>query len=183
MINSDKNQVWNINECAVFCKSADEWGCFGNMSGGFPFTDPETSLSWKNSEAWYQAQKFPDNLEIREKIRNAVNGYIAKKVAYEYKDKVRSDWFEINYKIMKKAIELKAQNNNFKMMLIKSANKNIVELSYRDNYYGAKPSGNTLVGANVLGQLLMLVRSDILNNENNENLNKPRGMMAALRGE
>lgn len=160
---SKVKRVWNADgKAVVFCKARDAFGALGNMSGGYAFVDPATGLRWSSSEAWYQAQRFPHLPELQEEIRLAGNGFMAKKVAHARVKDSRSDWLEVNIEMMMRAIRLKASNARFVEELLATDLRDIVELSVKDDFWGARPQGNgTLVGANVLGQLLMLLRAEL----------------------
>ena len=56
-----------------------------------------------------------------------------------------------------------AQNwRSFSKLLLETEDCPLVEESRRDSFWGAKPAlGNTLVGMNVLGRLLMELREDV----------------------
>ncbi|MBS7671606.1 NADAR family protein [Croceicoccus gelatinilyticus] len=172
-------RVWDGKGNAVFCKAKDAWGSYGNMAGGYAFVDPATGLTWKSSEAWYQAQRFGHLPALQEEIRDAANGFVAKKVAHARVKESRSDWLDVNVELMARAIELKCTNTRFAAELLASGEMEIVELSMRDAFWGAKPMGNgSLKGANVLGQLLMQQRAKLAATA------KPKrgGMLGALAG-
>lgn len=174
---SKESRVWNADgKAAVFCRSRDPFGGLGNMAGGFGFTDPETGLSWSSSEAWYQAQRFPHLPELQEEIRLAGNGFMAKKVAHARVKESRRDWLEVNIEMMARAIALKASSPRFVDELLSTGTRDIVELSARDAFWGAKPQNDgTLVGTNVLGQLLMQLRSRLTGGKE-----RPKGMLGLL---
>lgn len=70
-----------------------------------------------------------------------------------------SDWNTRKLGVMKTALMEKfTQNENLKKMLLGTGNAYIVENSPRDDYWGVGKDGN---GKNMLGTLLMEVRSDI----------------------
>lgn len=164
MIEVSKNaRRWNADgKAAVFCKARDAFGCFGNMAGGYGFTDPATGLRWSSSEAWYQAQRFVHLPELQEEIRLAGNGFLAKKVAHARVKESRADWLAVNVDLMMAALRLKASNTRFVGELLSTGDRDIVELSGKDDFWGARPQqDNTLLGVNVLGQLLMLLRAEL----------------------
>lgn len=188
MLNADKSQTWAAKSDArnaVFCKAADPFGGFGNMAGGYGFTDPETGLQWKNSEAWYQAQRYIGRPDLQEQIRAQANGWLAKKKAYEFIAETRDDWFDVNVEVMAKAIGLKSSNAAFAKLLFAAEGMQIIELSTRDNFWGARPgAAGVLTGANMLGQLLM-ARLEKMIAERNAAGGKKKpsgGMLDMLRG-
>lgn len=175
-INTEKSSTWTRANSAVFSKAREAWGAFGNMSGGYPFVDPETNLRWSSSEAWYQAQRFPHLPALQEEIRAASNGFLAKKVAHARAKESRKDWLDVNVEIMLQAIQLKATNQQFVKELLASGEMNIVEYSAHDSFWGAKGQ-NILTGANVLGQLLMLLRESLADDQGPP---KSKGMLGLL---
>lgn len=160
---SKDSRLWNQDgQAAVFSKAKHRWGKLGNMAGGMPFTDPATGLRWTSSEAWYQAQRYPHLSQLQEDIRRAGNGFLAKQVAHERVGESRADWLEVNVEMMWQALLLKATNDAFRAELLATGDRPIVEYSARDAFWGARPQGDgTLRGANVLGQLLMLLRAKL----------------------
>lgn len=178
MIEVSKNaRRWNADgRAAVFCKARDAFGCFGNMAGGYGFTDPATGLRWSSSEAWYQAQRFPHLPELQEEIRLAGNGFLAKKIAHARVKESRADWLAVNVELMLAALRLKATNRRFAEELLSTGDRDIVEFSGRDDFWGARPQqNNTLMGVNMLGQLLMLLRAELGGGKP-----RKRGMAATL---
>ena len=160
---SNKSRLWSQDgRAAVFCKARDPLGILGNMAGGAPFVDPATGLRWSSSEAWYQAQRFPHLPELQEEIRLAGNGFLAKRHAHAHVGESRTDWLEVNVEMMWEALLLKSTNRRFVDELLSTDDREIVELSMRDAFWGAKPQGDgTYRGANVLGQLLMQLRAQL----------------------
>lgn len=178
MISRDE-RVWVSNGNAVFCKAKDAFGSYGNMAGGYGFTDPSTGLAWKSSEAWYQAQRFEHLPALQEEIRGASNGFVAKQIAHARVKESRPDWLDVNVGLMARAIELKSTNARFAAELVASGTMEIVELSMRDAFWGAKPMGDgRLKGANVLGQLLMQRRAAMVQ----ANPARRPGILGALAG-
>lgn len=178
-INRDA-RVWLKEGSAVFCRAKDAWGSYGNMAGGYPFTDPATGLTWTNSEAWYQAQRFEHLPSLQEEIRAGANGFVAKKVAHARVREGRADWLQVNLAIMARALELKCTNARFAAELLASGERDIVELSARDAFWGARPdTPGQLRGVNALGQLLMQQRARL---RAVSAPRQPMGLAAALSG-
>ena len=164
---AETKQRWDGRCAAAFGKVKEQWGRLSNMANGMGFTDPATGLAWKSSEAWYQAQRFPALADHREAIRNAGHAFLAKQVAYERIAESRDDWQKqdganpLNVAMMARALALKATTPGMIDALRETGDRPIVEKSWRDGYWGARPEGSDLVGANVLGQLLMRLRDQL----------------------
>lgn len=78
-------------------------------------------------------------------------------VITEYKDvKMRSDWDEIKDDVMYKALMAKfTQNKKLRELLLNTGDREIIEASPRDSYWGW---GKDKTGLNMLGKTLMKVR-------------------------
>lgn len=148
--------------CAVFCKTREAFGVFSNMAAGMPLVVDGTP--WRSSEALYQACRLPTHPALQSRIAMALNGMAAKEVAHSALALTRADWETARVHCMRWVLRLKAQQHpgTFVAALLESGDRPIVELSMRDDFWGAGPGpGNTLVGRNVLGRLLMQVRAEI----------------------
>ena len=157
-----KNQirVYSVSNSIVFFKTREKYGEFSNMTPGFVI--PVEDYLFKSSEALFQTCKFPYSPEIQFEIYDQVNGFSAKKVAQAHKDLIRKDWFEVNIKVMKWVLEMKAYSSSyFRELLVSTGDVSIVEKSFKDSFWGAQPQGGNLVGVNALGRLLMGVRRDL----------------------
>ena len=142
---------------------------------------------WYTSEAYYQAQKYMgknasnENKEFAKLIQKADTGSAAfslgslKYPAYpmyidgvnvntiikKYKPLVveRPDWYDVNNKIMLRAIYEKfIQNNDLLKYLINTGDKKLVEYSHRDYYWGTYWDKK---GKNMLGKYLIKLRECI----------------------
>lgn len=151
---------YHIDEVSYFHKSSEEWGEFGNMTGGFRFRiTPDILIP--STENLYQAMRFTDYPEIQQAIIETKSGFACKLVAKKYRQNfTRPDFEDIKIDIMKWCLQLKLLNHlhTFGNSLLLTGTRDIVERSSKDNWWGAKVVDNTLVGVNVLGQLLMEVR-------------------------
>lgn len=119
------------------------------------------NISFSSSEAIYQSLKFPDSIEIQRKISAERSPMTAKRIAQCYSWKIRPDWENRKVCAMRIALRIKAlQSKVFYELLLSTKEKEIVEISRKDNYWGAYLKGDVLVGMNVLGRLLMEVRGE-----------------------
>lgn len=96
-------------------------------------------------------------MEINKKNSN-IGEMNPKIVEYNYV-KMRSDWDTIKNNIIKKGLMAKfSQNELLKSKLLSTENKNIIQDSPYDSYWGIGRDKN---GQNMLGKLLMEIRSEL----------------------
>lgn len=145
------------SEPVYFYHSDQPWGELSNFSRHSVFID---GLIWPTTEHYYQAHKFTHQ-EHQEKIRCAATPMLAKTLAYQLLDKFgRADWVGIRENIMLSALRAKfAQHPDLATRLLSSGNRQLVELTTNDEYWGDPGDGS---GQNRLGQLLMKVRSELM---------------------
>lgn len=153
--------------CISFRKTKETYGAFSNMAGGYPIQ--YKGVVAKTSEALYQACRFPDHPEIREAILNESSPMAAKFVAKKHLEKTRVGWDSLyRVSIMRWAVSLKILQHldTFGVLLLSTEDKPIVEDvgNRNDMFWGAKIQDGIFVGENVLGRLLMALRSDMINN-------------------
>jgi hypothetical protein len=123
------------------------------------------AIEWKGklymtSEHVYHSEKYEDE-KMKEQIRNCRSAHEALKLAEANKDKCRGDWNEIKLKVMKEILRVKVQQHPYvKKKLIESGDKELIEDSWRDSYWGW---GSNKDGENHLGKLWMEVREEINN--------------------
>lgn len=153
---------YDRDACAVFCKTREAFGVFSNMAAGMPLVVDGTP--WRSSEALYQACRLPAHPALQSRIAMALNGMAAKELAHSALPLTRADWATARVHCMRWVLRLKAQQHpdSFGAALLESGDRPIVEFSIRDEFWGAGPGpGNSLVGCNVLGRLLMQVRAEV----------------------
>ena len=88
----------------------------------------------------------------------------AKMKGKPYREESRPDWFQVRVKIMRWCLRVKlAQHwSRFGELLLQTDDRQIVEESHKDDFWGAKPvDRETLVGTNALGRLLMELREEL----------------------
>lgn len=131
----------------------------------YPFSNFSSfMLEWKGqlymtSEHAYQTEKFTDP-EIIQQIKEARSAHDAFKIAREHGDIVRPDWLNVRVQVMEEIIKAKiAQHSYVKQKLIESGNREIVEDSWRDDFWGWGPNKD---GQNQLGKIWMKLRSELI---------------------
>lgn len=148
-------------ECAAFMRSRDRYGRLSNMTYGYPLE--VNSLRFQGPEGLYQALKYPEEPGFQEQIGAANSGMEAKKVAYRNPN-IRPDWEEVKVHAMLYTVAVKlAQHPRWADALEETGELDIVEMSFRDDFWGAKPDkGQTvLTGRNVLGKVLTELRTEL----------------------
>lgn len=160
---------------------SNPYGCFSNFSPhGFYWPIKSSELWFASSEHYFQAEKF--RLTNSGRYNEIINASTPKKAALLGRDKsvkIRSDWdlpaetwdLPYNYKeglllvkdcVMLDAIRLKFnQNPLIKDVLMSTNSAELVEDSPIDYYWGCGRDGS---GKNMLGKLLMLLRSEFVLN-------------------
>ena len=132
-----------------------EFYVFSNFSS---FKLEWKGYDWMTSEHAYHSEKFSD-VEIIEKLKNARSAHEAMEVAYANKDKYRKDWGDVKLGIMKDILRAKvAQHPYVKKKLLQSGDKELVEDSWRDDFWGWGPNKD---GKNHLGKLWMEIRNEL----------------------
>lgn len=121
------------------------------------------AIEWKGklhmtSEHVYHCEKFEDE-EMKEKIRNTRSAHDAFKLAQANEDKYRKDWHDVKVSIMKEILLAKVDQHPYvKKKLIDSGDKELIEDSWRDSFWGWGEDHN---GQNHLGKLWMQIRKEL----------------------
>ncbi len=133
-----------------------EFGCFSNFAA-YPIT--LGGKTWPTSEHYFQAQKFEDE-ELREAVREAKRPMLAARMGRDRKNKLRPDWESVKVSVMTDAVRAKfTQHDELRAILLRTGDAVLVEHTEKDNYWGDGGDGS---GQNMLGQILMRVRSEML---------------------
>ncbi len=175
MYDTNENTKWTRKGNVVFCKVEDTWGGFSNMAGKYPLC--VNGIDILTSEALYQACRFTGYPDVQELIIHKQSPMAAKMVGKPYrKTHSRPDWVAVSIDVMRWCLRVKAaQHKIFRDMLLRTGERQIVEDSHKkDRFWGAvgedqdgqtNVDGDTLRGANILGCLLMELRSELQNLE------------------
>jgi ribA/ribD-fused uncharacterized protein len=157
-----ETRTYNPADAAVFCKTKERFGGLSNMAGGFPLRVNEINIL--TSEALYQACRFPTLPEVQRLIIEQRSPMTAKMKSKPYRHQSRPDWEEVRVRIMRWCLRVKLAQNwvAFGDLLLSTDSLPIVELSTKDDFWGAKvQEDGTLVGRNALGRLLMWLREEL----------------------
>lgn len=136
------------------------------MASGYPLRVNQILIP--STEALYQACRFPHKPDIQKKIIKQHSPMTAKMVSKPHRKETRSDWYQIRVRVMRWCLRVKLIMHwpEFSNLLLSTGDKPIVEVSRRDDYWGAKKQENgTFVGMNVLGRLLMELREELKGKE------------------
>lgn len=185
MENLLKTERYDKKKCVWFFSSKDQNFKLSNMASMSVKYDGKI---WNSAEQLYQASKYAgdviclpstggDQPNVRQRIfetKNAMGAKMTQKCAVKA-GLIRSDWEDVKIDNMLYVLKLKFKSNpvNFRKALGATGTLNIVEISRKDTFWGTKEMDpNVLTGQNVLGKLLMMVRSD-MDNILSENLVEP----------
>ncbi len=124
------------------------------------------TLMWRGhhfytSEAAYHWEKFPTSTQVRSHVQYAPSAHEAFKVAERHKDIRRPDWDSVKVGIMKQILYAKAEQHEYvRRKLLETGRRELIEDSWRDDYWGWGPNKN---GINMLGKLWMEIRDELRN--------------------
>lgn len=162
-IKPEETRTYHLQNSCIFKKNNEAFGELSNMSTQFPISVNGIKIS--TVEALYQAMRFPHLPHIQNDLIIEKSPMRVKMISNKYKKESRSDWEEVRVKIMKWSLNVKFCQNvlTFSEALHKTGNRNIVENSSSDNFWGAIPdeNGTLFKGKNALGRLLMDLREKV----------------------
>lgn len=168
--NDKEFRTYHPATCVVFRKTKEKWGGLSNMAAGYPLK--VNGIPIRTSEALYQACRYPHKPDLQRQIIEERSPMTAKMRGKPFRKESRPLWESVdetdrlleNVKIMRWCLRVKlAQNwHAFGQLLLHTGDKDIVEHSRNDVFWGAKLAADgTLVGMNVLGRLLMQLREQV----------------------
>ncbi|SEQ22765.1 NADAR family protein [Nitrosomonas ureae] len=154
-------RTYHRADVVIVHKTKEDFGGLSNMASGYPLQIHGVRIL--TSEALYQACRFPHLPNVQREIIGQHSPMTAKMKSKPHRKNSRSDWNEVRYKVMRWCLRVKLAQNyeEFGRLLLATRNRPIVEQSRNDDYWGAKitdETGETLIGQNVLGRLLMELR-------------------------
>jgi hypothetical protein len=129
------------------------------LSNFSAFTLRWKGLTFATSEQAYHWEKFPDRPELRHFIHYAESAHAAFKLAEKHRHSRRPDWDQVKVPIMLDILREKANQHEYvRRKLLATGNRELIEDSWRDPYWGWGPSRD---GFNMLGKLWMQVRGEL----------------------
>ena len=159
---SAESRSYERQDSVVFCKTNEEFGGLSNMAPGFPLR--VNGIDILTSEALYQACRFPHLPDVQRLIIAQKSPMTAKMKSKPYRSQSREDWDLVRVRTMRWCLRVKLAWNwmKFRDLLLATSDRPIVEESRKDDFWGAKVHGaGVLVGANVLGRLVMELREEL----------------------
>ena len=161
-------RTYRRDESVVFLKVNEEFGGLSNMSAyklRIPVQNSNTGVTVLTTEALYQACRYPHLPDLQRTIIEQKSPMAAKMKSKPHRaGDSRADWDQVRVKIMRWCLRVKLAThwNDFSRLLLATRDKPIVEQSAKDDFWGAKVvDGATLKGMNVLGRLLMELREEV----------------------
>lgn len=155
-------RVYEPSDCITFRKTNEMFGGLSNMAPGFRVR--VNDHLFLTIEALYQACRFPNMPDLQEFIVLQKSPMTMKMKIKPYKNESRPDWQKVRVRIMRWCLRVKLSQNlrSFGSLLLATEEKLIVEDSRNDCFWGAiRTQDKKLVGANVLGRLLMELREEL----------------------
>lgn len=114
--------------------------------------------TFDTSEAAYHYQRFA-SAEDRRAVQYAYSAHDAFRYAQDNKTRQRPDWDTVKVSIMRDILMAKvAQHDYVRRKLLATGDRELVENSWRDNFWGWGAEQN---GQNILGKLWMSIRSEL----------------------
>lgn len=135
------------------------------LSNFSAFTIQWKGLRFDTSEAAYHWEKFtPEGFmgaawDIRNAIHAAPSAHEAFRFAQANKGLRRRDWDDVKVNIMRNILRAKVDQHEYvRRKLLSTGDRELVENSWRDDYWGWGPNKD---GQNMLGKLWMEIRDEI----------------------
>ena len=124
-------------------------------------------VDFDTSEHAYHYQKFgrktPGHAVAAEYVRSARSAHEAFKIAEQFKEMYRPDWYDVRVGIMKQILIAKANQHEYVMRkLLATGNRELIEDSWRDPFWGWGPNRD---GQNMVGKLWMEIREELSQEE------------------
>ena len=159
-----QTKTYDLSNVVSFLKTDEEYGGLSNMAAKrFPLI--VNGIKIDNTEILYQICRFPNNADIQKIILNEKSPMGAKMKSKKYRKEYTRDDFElVKVDIMYWCLQIKLAFNpiTFGRLLEKTGDMDIVEISHKDQFWGAKKDKDNeriVIGQNILGKLLMKLRT------------------------
>lgn len=132
------------------------------LSNFAAFTLDWKGLLFQTSEHAYQWEKFnsfPNEPDIGRMILAARSAHDAFKIAERFRDYRRADWDAVKLDVMRSILLEKVRQHEYvKYKLLSTQKRELIEDSWRDDFWGWGPDRN---GQNWLGKLWMEIRDEL----------------------
>ena len=151
------------NEKQIFFYEQDYYP-FSNFSSfkiwwkGILFDTSEQVYHWEKFnpiKTWSTQEQY----DIRRAILHSSSAHEVFKLAEKNKDHVRDDWLDVRVSTMLDILCAKVEQHEYvKRKLLNTGDREIIENSWRDSFWGWGPNRD---GLNMLGKLWMQIRVDL----------------------
>jgi len=118
----------------------------------------ELGARWPTVEHFFQAQKFPGDPVLQEKIRTAATPASAKRLGRTRSSHFRTDWEQVKESVMLQGLRAKFSDATLRAVLKSTGTAELVEVAAWDSYWGTGRNGK---GLNRMGAALAQIRSEI----------------------
>lgn len=157
------NKTYDVSDSIVIHRSKDQFGGLLNMEPRHPVT--VNGIQVRNLEALYQCCRYPNLPDVQKKIIEFPSPMIAKRYSLQFRDIGRPNWYQVKAIFMQWCLRVKLACNydTFGTLLDSTGDKVIVETSPDGNWWGGiyNADQTKLIGANMFGQLLMELRTEL----------------------
>lgn len=117
------------------------------------------SIRFPTSEHVYHFEKFEGDPHVQSLVLQAASAHAAFKLAEYHRAFRRPDWDDVKVDVMRNILRAKvAQHEYVRRKLIATGERELVENSWRDSFWGWGPNRD---GRNVLGKLWMEIRAEL----------------------
>ena len=158
-------RIYKQDEVCGFRFTRADWGAFSNFQ---PLAVPIAAGPWAfpTSEHLYQAAKFGAAPDVQRRIASAPSAREAAAIGRSPMLGIDPCWNAQRVNVMRWVLRMKREANAdaIDAELARTGERAIVEVSTRDAWWGAKPSGDSYRGKNVLGRLWMELRQHLRDN-------------------
>lgn len=151
----DGTELHGLDTAERVCFYEQDFYVLSNFSS---FRITFTGQTFDTSEAAYHYQRFmlPED---RRGVMYAESAHDAFRYAQENKSRQRHDWDAVKVDIMRDILRAKvAQHEYVRRKLLATGERELVENSWRDSYWGWGPNKD---GQNMLGKLWMQIRAEL----------------------
>ncbi|WP_435443677.1 MULTISPECIES: NADAR family protein [unclassified Variovorax] len=124
-------------------------------------TGPYLCQRFATSEQAYHWEKFNHlgGEGVQRLLDDATSAHEAFGIAQKHKALRRADWDDVKVDVMRKILRAKADQHEYvRRKLLATGDRELVENSWRDDYWGWGPNRD---GQNMLGKLWMEVRAEL----------------------
>ena len=165
--------TYHKEQCVSFRKTKENYGGLSNMCSGFPII--VGNHDFRTSEHLYQACRFNYHTDIQKIIQIEKSPMSSKMKSKKFILHTRNDWDDVRVDIMDWCLRMKLKCNwrKFGTLLLSTEEKDIVEDSHKDRFWGCVlEQKDKFVGRNILGKLLVNLREELREDQiDQDNLN------------